>query len=42
MRLSGMRIRNAFRLWVIIAAVIAYVVAAVVSFVLITVEKRNY
>ena len=41
MRLSGMRIRNAFRLWVIIAAVIAYVVAAVASFVLITVGERK-
>ena len=41
MQSGTMRIRNAFRLWVIVAAVIAFAVAATVSFVLIRVGERQ-
>ena len=41
MRLGTMRIRDAFRLWVIVAAVIAFVIAATVSFILISINERK-
>ena len=41
MKSGTMRIRTAFRLWVIVAAVIAFAVAATVSFVLIRVGERQ-